>query len=37
VGEDGREDFDLLLTELVEYRRVRRPLWDMGLTNSEPT
>jgi len=36
VGEDEREDFDLVLTELVEYRRVRRPLWDMGVTDSEP-
>lgn len=35
VGEDERDDFDLLLTELVEYRRVRRPLWDICVTNSE--
>ena len=35
VGEDGRDDFDLLLTELVEYRRVRRPLCDMSVTRSE--
>lgn len=36
VGEDKGEDFDLLLKELVEYRRARRPLWDMGVSNSEP-
>ena len=34
VGEDEREDFDLLLTVLVEYRRVRRPLWDMDVTKN---
>ena len=36
LGEDKGEDFDLLLKELVEYRRARRPLWDMGVSNSEP-
>jgi hypothetical protein len=37
VGEDERDDLDdLLLTEFVEYRRVRRPLWDMDVTDSEP-
>lgn len=36
VGEDDRELLDLLLTEVVEYRRVRRPLCDMGVTYSEP-
>lgn len=36
VGEDEREDLDLLLTEFVEYRRVRRPLWGMDVADSEP-
>ena len=35
VGEDERDDLGLLLTEFVEYRRVRRPFWDMNVTNSE--
>lgn len=35
VGEDERDDLGLLLTEFVEYRRVRRPFWDMGVTDSE--
>ena len=36
VGEDEPEDLDLLLTEFVEYRRVRRPLWGMDVADSEP-
>ena len=35
VGEDEREDLSLLLTEFVEYRRARRPFWDMDVTDRE--